>query len=172
MKIYTKSGDDGTTALFGGARVSKDAAEAEACGAVDELNAVLGWAANACALAELSSILRRLQEMMFELGADLSTPADVPADRQPVRITDAHAAELPPLNSFVLPGGCELSSRLHIARAVARRAERRVVALAGSGGPGGPVFKLLNRLSDLLFAMARRANQLHGIPDIPWKGRP
>jgi cob(I)alamin adenosyltransferase len=183
MKLYTKTGDDGTTGLFGGERVAKDSLRVEAYGTVDELNAALGSARCVCGAEELAAILARLQEMMFELGADLSTPKEVGRDRQPVRITPGHVGEmeafidaacapLEPLKSFILPGGSELAARLHIARTIARRAERVVVALVGLTGQDGVTVQLLNRVSDLLFAMARRANQLCGVADIPWKGNP
>jgi len=181
MKIYTRTGDDGTTGLYGGERVAKDDLRVETYGTVDELNAALGWAACECDSAELSGILRRVQEMMFELGADLCTPRDITSDRQPVRITDGHVSELEafidrtwaplePMKSFVLPGGSELAARLHIARTIARRAERLAVALDRLAGLENAVIRVLNRVSDLLFAMARRANQLSGVADIPWKG--
>lgn len=197
MRIYTRTGDKGTTALFGGGRVPKDDGRVEAYGTVDELNAALGLARAACegkgggagdgadargegSLASLASILSRLQQELFDLGADLSDPrVEEGSEKHPPRITDGHIEALegdidrteeglPPLRSFILPGGSEAAARLHLARTVARRAERRTVALGGAV-PAAAV-KYLNRLSDLLFVMARRANAARGREDILWRG--
>lgn len=182
MKLYTKTGDNGTTGLFCAQRVDKDALRVEAYGEVDELNSVLGWAAAACTHRELADILHRLQDRLFELGADLATPRGEGTDTQKVaRIGDRQIAEaeylidqacdqLEPLRQFILPGGGELAGRLHTARSVCRRAERRCVSLARAEDIGAGAVVYLNRLSDLLFALARRANQLDGIPDVPWTG--
>ncbi|MBI1374224.1 MAG: cob(I)yrinic acid a,c-diamide adenosyltransferase [Phycisphaera sp.] len=180
MKLYTRQGDDGSTGLFGGQRVSKDALRVEAYGTVDELNSTLGLAAAACASDELSAIIDAIQPRLFDLGADLCTPADSPhADKiariaerhvdELERMIDATCAPLPPMKQFVLPGGCELSARLHVARCVCRRAERIIVSLDHAEPVGPNVVAYVNRLSDLLFAMARRANQLAGVEDVPWK---
>ncbi len=175
VKLYTRTGDDGTTGLHGGDRVRKDGPRVEALGAVDELNAHLGLARAACDHDELDGVLGVLQNRLFDLGADLASPgvAGVP------RIDASHFQEaesqidqlsqpLEPLKNFILPGGSELASRLHVARGVCRRAERLCVTLGGVE----PVVIYLNRLSDLLFAMARRANQLAGICDVPWMSGP
>lgn len=178
MNLYTRTGDDGTTGLYGGGRTTKDAIRVEAFGTVDELNSALGLAATTCEQAELSRIIAVLQPRLFDLGADLCTPLDAHAPKE-VRITPRHveelenlidevAGKLEPLKTFVLPGGCELAARLHLARTVCRRAERLIVALAHNEPVGEGVVPYINRVSDLLFAMARRANQLAGVDDVPW----
>lgn len=179
MALYTKTGDDGTTGLFGGSRVSKDEPRIAAVGTVDELNSVLGLAL--CAAAEnklIRDILTPIQSRLFELGADLATPRSVSPETVP-RIGQAHVAELekwidevsrslPELRQFVLPGGSELSARLHVARTVCRRAERACVALGRKEKLEPGVVVYLNRLGDLLFALARWANQVAGVKDVPW----
>ena len=179
MKLYTKTGDDGTTGLFGGQRVRKDCLRVEAYGTVDELNAALGLAAAACQNAGLSAVLARLQNELFDLGAVLcSPPGPLPQHIRPItrdhvdraeRDIDAICSELPDLKNFILPGGSELAARLHLSRCIARRAERIMVALGESEPVDPNVLVYINRLSDLLFAMARRANQLEGIEDVFWK---
>ena len=183
MDLYTRTGDDGTTGLFGAGRVGKDAPRVEAYGGVDEANAHIGSAVVACAaderFAEVGEMLRSLQSRLFDLGADLATPPGSPGSDKITRMTNAHAAELEgwidrmdegnePLRAFVLPGGTEVAARLHLARTAVRRAERRTVALSRCDGVGTPVIVFLNRASDLLFAMARRANNAAGVPDVPW----
>jgi cob(I)alamin adenosyltransferase len=148
-------------------------------GTVDELNSVLGLARAACNDEELTDILVRLQSRLFDLGADLCTPFKAPAAKKEVRIQPRHVTELEgmidavtgklePLQNFVLPGGTELSARLHHARTVSRRAERLIVALSKAEQVGDGTVPYINRVSDLLFAMARRANQISGVEDIPW----
>lgn len=179
MKLYTRTGDAGQTGLYGGDRVDKDAVRVEAYGTVDELNASLGLAVAACADASLGRMLTDLQSRLFDLGADLCTPAEAKVSRQ-VRIgarhiaeleqwIDAVCADLPPLKTFVLPGGTELAARLHLARTIARRAERRVVTLSRSEPVGEHVLAYLNRINDLLFALARQANHVAGVADVPWQ---
>lgn len=181
-RIYTKTGDKGTTALGDGRRVAKDHPRIEAVGAVDELNAALGLAIASGLDAAGAEILKRVQNDLFDLGADLCVPAarrrgGKPA-RPALRITESHVRPLEaaidrfneslnPLRSFVLPGGTPASSWLHLARTVCRRAERRLVALGRKEpvNPQGIIY--LNRLSDLLFVMARRAND-GGRGDILW----
>jgi cob(I)alamin adenosyltransferase len=181
MKLYTRSGDDGSTGLHGGGRTTKDALRVETYGTVDELNAALGVAVSHCQHEELRTTLLRLQSRLFDLGADLCTPSDAPAKRQ-VRITEAHVSELeslidttteklPALANFILPGGTALAGHLHAARTVCRRAERRLVALARAEPVGENVVPYINRVGDLLFAMARRANQLAEVADVPWSAR-
>jgi cob(I)alamin adenosyltransferase len=185
MKLYTKRGDDGSTDLFGGVRLPKDSLRFQTIGTVDELNAVVGLALAGCSHEEIGGMLTVLQSRLFEIGADLSTP--LPAEGSPdkaaiPRISAAHIAEaegmidrlcepLEPMRFFILPGGSELSARLHHARTVARRAERDTIALSRSEPVSRDLLILLNRLSDLFFAMARRANQLHGVGDVPWTPR-
>jgi cob(I)alamin adenosyltransferase len=178
MKIYTKTGDDGDTALFGGGRVHKDDVRVEAYGQVDELNSVLGLA-RAEGLGVLDPLAQALQNQLFTIGSMLATPADSPAAAHIPQVQDAwveameHAIdsydlELPSLKSFILPGGTKAAALLHLARTVCRRAERRVVPLHRAGQVAPAVEVYLNRLSDLLFAMARYANFKAGLPDVPW----
>jgi len=181
MKIYTRQGDDGTTGLFGGSRVSKSDARIECIGAVDELNAALGWCAVAADPALRDKVLC-VQNELFVVGGHLSTPQGVtPSPTLPAldetRIArleqeiDAAEALLAPLRQFILPGGTECAARLHVCRAVCRRAERLVVALAlGKEQAIAPfVVTYINRLSDWLFVQARLANQLAGVADVPWQ---
>jgi cob(I)alamin adenosyltransferase len=190
-KIYTKTGDDGTTGLFGGGRVPKDSARIEAYGNVDELGSVIGLCAAASSFDWLTDLLHSIQEKLFILGADLATPIkreggtgeDARATQYNIpRIEEADAtqlehaideqvAALPPLKHFILPGGSELAARLHLARTVCRRAERSLVHLAALEAIGRHDLIFLNRLSDLLFVLARRANKLAGINDIEWNGK-
>jgi cob(I)alamin adenosyltransferase len=182
-RIYTKTGDKGTTALGDGRRVPKDAPRIEAYGTVDELNAIVGLVVLALGNAEESALLGTIQNDLFDLGADLCVPerprrGAVARKTKPLRITEAHVrpleqaidrmnAALHPLKSFVLPGGTAASSWLHLARTVCRRAERRLVALARKEAINPQAIIYLNRLSDLLFVMARRAND-GGSRDVLW----
>jgi cob(I)alamin adenosyltransferase len=186
MKLYTGIGDDGSTRLFGNTKVGKDDPRVEAYGCVDELNSAIGLAQAICSHEAIGRVLTVVQNRLFDLGADLATPA-APGDPSaagmpsPVRrIGAADAAELerfideacaplPPLKSFILPGGCELAARLHLARTICRRAERACVALSRRAHGAAAIIIFLNRLSDLLFALARRANQLTGVEDVPWR---
>lgn len=180
MKIYTKTGDDGTTGLYGGARVSKADLRVEAYGAVDEANAAVGVARAAGLPAPIEATLARAQGTLFQVGGALATPpgtagtapAVLEADVEELeRAIDALEATLPPLRTFVLPAGSEAAARLHLARTVCRRAERAVVHLAGGSAVDPILLRWLNRLSDLLFVQARAANQAAGVPDVPWAGR-
>jgi cob(I)alamin adenosyltransferase len=187
MKIYTKAGDQGETGLFGGARVRKDVTRVEAYGSLDELNAHLGMAI-ACfgpATAELCALLRRLQSELFDLGAELATPPNKAGTKLASRVPHAgpdqvHALEAEidryeamsePLKTFILPGGTMAAASLHLARTVARRAERKIVTLAAEEPVNPEILKYLNRLSDLLFVLARTANRLMGVADVPWAAR-
>ena len=177
-RIYTRTGDDGTTGLVDGSRLPKHASRLEAVGAVDEANSVLGWAV--LALGEACAVdIRRIQNDLFDLGADLATPGEdfAPSDMV-LRIVpsqvewleqriDALNDTLEPLRSFILPGGSESAGRLHIARASARRAERAMTRLA-AGEPVNPAaLAYINRLSDFLFVLARSANA-DGSGDLLW----
>jgi cob(I)alamin adenosyltransferase len=180
MRIYTRTGDEGDTGLFGGERVGKEAARLEAYGSVDELNAALGWARVVVSDADLAELLHQIQGHMLEMGADLATPErDQVGSRQVPRIAAARVAaleteidrleqELPPLTRFILPGGSEAGARLHLARTICRRAERRVVAVAREETVNAEVVRYLNRLSDLLFVMARVASHRAGAPEETW----
>ena len=183
MKLYTRTGDDGTTGLFGGGRVVKDHPRVVAYGEADGLNAFLGFAAGVCEDTALREVLEELQQMVFQLGADLATLPDTPHESKVKRINgadgaamEAHIDSIDGANaeqrSFVLPGGCELAARLHLARDAARRCERAMVTLATvePGGISDAAMRWINRCSDLLFAMARAANRLAGVPDVPWCG--
>jgi cob(I)alamin adenosyltransferase len=180
MKIYTKTGDSGDTSLFGGQRVPKDALRIEAYGTVDELNSMLGIVRADNQDAEIDRILSEIQNQLFELGADLATPRSVekkvvkridPKDVQQLeKVIDAVDPVLKPLRRFVLPGGSPLAARLHFARTVCRRAERAVVRLSRNEDIGEAVTVYLNRLSDLLFVLARYANQKARVPEVKWKG--
>jgi cob(I)alamin adenosyltransferase len=180
MKIYTKTGDDGSTGLIGGRRVSKSDARLECYGTIDELNASIGLAAT-CADPSLVEKLRPVQNELFVIGAIVATPED---QKTPANVTvpqlqasavarleaqiDAAETVLPPLHNFILPGGTETSARLHVARTVCRRAERLLVALASQHQLDPALIRYLNRLSDWLFVHARLANQLAGVADVPW----
>ncbi len=168
-KVYTKTGDGGETSLVDGRRVSKDDPRVCAYGDVDELNSFLGLARTELSDPGLDGILRTIQNELFILGADLATPLpmEVPRiDAQHVQgleeAIDSLMAELEPLREFILPGGTRAAALLHIARTIARRAERLVVTLAGQTEIGEPGLIYLNRLSDLLFVMARIANKRAG----------
>ncbi|MET0545912.1 MAG: cob(I)yrinic acid a,c-diamide adenosyltransferase [Caulobacterales bacterium] len=182
-KIYTKAGDRGRTRLATGEEVAKDAARVEAYGAVDETNSALGLARlQTQGWIELDLILGRIQNDLFDLGADLATPErDKPLAFTPLRVTpeqverlereiDMLNADLTPLNSFVLPGGHPAAAALHLARAICRRAERRTVSVAQIEGEivAPQIVHYLNRLSDLLFVAARWANWRSEAGDVLW----
>lgn len=176
--IYTKTGDGGDTGLFGGGRVGKEDVRVDAYGQVDELNAALG-VARAEGLGSMDALAQSLQSQLFTVGSVLATPAGSKAEAaipklDPSWVTameraiDAFDAELPKLTAFILPGGTKPAAALHLARTVCRRAERRVVPLMRAGKVGTEVIVYLNRLSDLLFTMARYANFKAGVADVPW----
>jgi len=183
MKIYTRTGDDGTTGLFGGARVKKGSLRVEAYGTVDETNAAIGRArVSLRPEGAIDAVLARIQSDLFTLGAELATVPGKEASLKMPLLSDEDctrleheidAAEegLPPLRSFVLPGGTTVAADLHLARCIARRAERLLVNLAEEEPVRGTSIVYLNRLSDLLFTLARRANHLAGVADVPWIGR-
>ena len=176
MRIYTKTGDGGQTGLIGGRRVDKHDLRVAAYGDVDELNATVGWAAVSCTDAGLAGELRRIQDDLFVLGAELATAA---GETPPTCLSQSAVerlegwldrvwARLPELRNFVLPGGSESAARLHLARTVCRRAERAVVELSRSEAVGDAAVPYLNRLGDLLFAYARLANHEAGVADVVW----
>jgi len=181
-KVYTRTGDGGTTGLGGGQRVAKDSLRVTAFGAVDELSSAIGVAL-ACGLSErLITPLERIQNDLFHLGSDLCV-LEVDKERMPVpRIEPRHidalerwmddlSADLAPLENFILPGGSLGAAHLHVARAVCRRAERDTVALARAEPLGHSTVPYLNRLSDTLFVMARWENQKRQAPDVLWDSR-
>ncbi len=179
MKIYTKTGDTGETSLFGGARVPKDHVRVAAYGAVDETNAAIG-VVRALAQPPLDQLLLGVQKDLFAIGAQLADPSQkVAARRAKAAVTPAHVRRLekaidarqellPPLRSFVLPGGTPTASLLHQARTVCRRAERSVVTLARGGHVDRVIVVYLNRLSDLLFVLARFENHRGGVEEPRW----
>jgi cob(I)alamin adenosyltransferase len=181
-KIYTRTGDDGSTGLVDGSRAAKHSARIAAIGEVDEANSILGFAAVAFAGTDQLAALTRIQNDLFDLGADLATPAEEGDDFAPsemvLRIVaaqvewlekaiDASTAQLEPLTSFILPGGNEAAARLHLARASARKAERAMTDLAGTAPVNPQALAYINRLSDFLFVAARLAND-GGKSDIKW----
>ena len=177
MKIYTRTGDDGTTGLFGGPRVAKDDLRIAAYGTIDELNAFLGLCRVNGLPRELDDEVFRIQHELFSLGAELASPdaqssgtallEEWSVSRLERRI-DQFERDLAPLKTFILPGGCAASAALHAARCVCRRAERELVSLAKSAPVRATLLKYVNRVSDLLFVFARAANAAQGVPDIPW----
>jgi cob(I)alamin adenosyltransferase len=180
-RIYTRTGDDGTTGLVDGSRCPKHSARIAAMGAVDETNSAIGLAICALTDADSADLLARVQNDLFDLGADLATPAEdgdfepsemvlrmVPAQGQRLeREIDALNARLEPLTSFILPGGSEGAARVHVARASARAAERAIVALAEETPVNPAALTYINRLSDLLFVLARICND-EGRADVTW----
>lgn len=180
MKIYTRTGDQGETGLFGGPRVPKDHTRIEAYGTVDELNAELGLARAELkdpSLADIDALLGRVQHHLFDIGAELATPDPVTKGTALLagshielleQAIDTHDGELTPLKQFILPGGTRAAAQLHVARCVCRRAERVVVSLAGLEAVREEPVRYLNRLSDLLFTIARVVNHRVGEGDVPW----
>ena len=181
MKIYTTTGDRGETSLYGGRRVPKDSLRIESYGTVDELNSALGMARAEKPMHNLDGILSRIQNRLFVLGADLATPEDKKgANIERIRdedisdlerAIDALDSQLKPLSSFILPGGSRVAAQLHFARTICRRAERLVVKLSREEKIDPTCAVFLNRLSDLLFVLARYANTLDGQEETPWSGR-
>ncbi len=181
-KVYTRTGDDGSTALGTGTRLPKEAPRIEAYGTVDELNSFLGVAVAAGLPDGLADVMATIQNDLFHLGSDLCIPEDDPEAPEVPRIEprhverleawiDAWQEELEPLQNFILPGGSVAAAHLHVARTVCRRAERDVVALSRTETVGEPVLRYLNRLSDLLFVAARYANLKAGVSDVLWDSR-
>ncbi|MBE0643071.1 MAG: cob(I)yrinic acid a,c-diamide adenosyltransferase [Bacteroidetes bacterium] len=178
MKIYTKTGDQGKTALFGGRRVGKDSARIEAYGTVDELNAFLGFAL-VSAPEQIAPYIIAMQNELFVVGADLATPLDT-KNTAAARVTASHIAlmeeridaieaQLEPIQFFILPGGSETAARLHLCRTVARRAERLIVHLSTLEEINEHDLRYINRLSDFLFVLARYANHVAGRGDVRWQ---
>lgn len=179
MKIYTRTGDAGETGLFGGPRVGKDDGRIETYGTIDELNAAVGVVRSLLPPAIINEVLERIQHELFIVGAELATP-NAAAKRVP-RITAEHVQllerdidhfeeRLPPLKAFILPGGTPVAAQIHLARAVCRRAERRIVSFAKASpeNVSPQLLAYVNRLGDLLFTLARSTNQHAGRGDVPW----
>jgi cob(I)alamin adenosyltransferase len=181
MKIYTRTGDQGETGLFGGPRVSKDVARLETCGTVDEINSFLGVARAASLPEDIDRLLDRVQNELFEVGAELAAVDPIAQGTRTIGAghiqaledaIDHYQAPLPELRQFVLPGGSPAAAQLHVARAVCRRAERRLVSLVRSETPAQvspTLVTYLNRLGDLLFVLARAANAAAGRDDVAWR---
>lgn len=174
-KIYTRTGDDGTTGLAGGERVDKDSARIEAIGAVDEINCQLGVVLHYTMPESVRAVLTRVQHELFDLGGELALPEYAAIDPECVehleRDLDALNFDLPPLKDFILPGGTPAAAACHLARAVCRRAERRLVTLAHQELLSEHLPKYLNRLSDLLFVVARVLARTEGGSEVLWEPR-
>jgi len=177
MRIYTRTGDTGETGLIGGQRVPKDDVRVEAYGTLDELNAALGLVRCYLPHEDLNALLELIQRQLFDMGAELASPPERVAQFASIGEAEVQALEsaidqleqeLEPLRQFILPGGTPAAAMLHLARTICRRAERRVVTLSRHSTVKGPIIQYLNRLSDLLFVMARVANHRAGVPDVPW----
>ncbi len=183
MKIYTRTGDAGETGLFVGPRVPKDDARIEAYGTVDELNTVLGMARSESLSEDLDQLILNVQTQLFTVGAELATPDPQLVGLRTIGDQDVAAleheidhfdAQLPPLTQFVIPGGTPAAAVLHLARAVCRRAERRVVTLLQTAPQPAVsliIVRYLNRLSDLLFVLSRVANARASVTDVYWSGK-
>ena len=186
MKIYTKNGDRGFTSLFGGSKVWKADPRLEAYGSCDELNSLLGWAlveiSKSSSLQVMTSLLEKIQALLFVIGSQLATDnADMRKKLSQVSAQDTESLEqaidkmnevLPDLKNFILPGGCEAASRLHLARTMSRRAERAILYFYQECDESDEVIMaFMNRLSDFLFVAARFANHNQGTGDVAWKGK-
>lgn len=182
MKIYTKTGDDGTTGLFSAGRVRKDSARIRAYGDVDELNSMLGLVIATPGADVFGARLVNLQRLLFVMGADLATPRSAkvtydvprvqPEDASAIEVLiDEYEATLPALTHFILPGGSTLAATLHMARTVSRRAEREIVTLAEAEDIGDALLPFVNRLSDLFFVLARYANRVLDVSEDIWDGK-
>ncbi len=179
-RAYTRTGDKGDTGLFGGPRVSKASPRIEAYGCIDELNSFIGLARSFADERDIDQILKQVQDDLFALGADLATPLKAKVAKKIPRITrddtsrleaiaDRLDKELQPLKTFILPTGSRFATHLHVARAVCRRAERKIVALSSRETINPEIIPYVNRLSSLLFVMARAANKRSGNIEIPWR---
>lgn len=179
MKIYTKTGDDGTTGLFNGQRVDKFALRVESYGTIDELNSIIGLAYSSCEHPDLANSLKIISNTLFNVGSDLATPLNPPPKFEVIRLKDEnitflekliddHTEQLPPLRNFILPGGTMCAAFLHQARTVCRRAERLIVRLSREDIIGSNIIVYINRLSDYLFTAARYANHRSSVSDIEW----
>ncbi len=179
MKIYTKTGDDGSTGLYGGERVPKDSLRVECYGTIDELNSTLGLACSEIKGAVISQLLLSIQNKLFTLGGELATPK-IKVGMNIVKIQnddilfveneiDKFEEKLEPLKQFILPGGSKGASHLHFARSICRRAERLVTSLSQKEEISNLILIYLNRLSDLLFVLARYENKINQVPDVPWE---
>lgn len=180
MKIYTKTGDDGTTGLIGGSRVKKYDPRLEAYGTIDELNAVIGVLRSSKLTVDVISVLSRIQNKLFNIGSLLATDKNGEAFTASLAITesdikileetiDIYQNKLPELKQFILPGGCFSSAQCHVARTVCRRAERRILEYAEHAKVSSEIIIYINRLSDFLFVLSRKLDSDNGIEEIVWK---
>jgi len=181
VKIYTKTGDKGQTGLFGGKRVQKSSARINAYGTVDELNAAIGVALCNAIDEEVKSVLWKLQNQLFTLGADLATPLEVESKNISIprvseddisgseKAIDFFESQLEEIRFFILPGGSKSAAQLHLARTICRRAEREIVVLAQQEEINQKIVIFVNRISDLLFVLSRIENKASGIPDQKWE---
>jgi len=172
-KIYTRTGDDGTTGLGDGSRIDKDSTRIEAIGAIDELNCQIGLLLAFSPPAEIENLLTRIQHELFDIGGEISVPGREVISMENVKRLedelDAFNTDLPPLKEFILPGGSQLAAICHIVRSVCRRAERRLITLKRTELVPEYTIHYLNRLSDLLFVLARTLNALQNRPDVFWQ---
>ncbi len=181
MKIYTKSGDKGKTSLFGGERVEKNNPRLEAYGTIDELNSILGFVIANELHSKTKNIILNIQNNLFVIGAELATPSNVKSKsiksiqsdeiKNIEDYIDEIELELKPLSSFILPGGSKSASLLHMARTVCRRAERRIIEVDLEEKINPDIIVYINRISDLLFVLARFENHISSTPEIEWKQR-
>ena len=183
MKIYTKTGDKGETGLFGGERISKSSPRIEAYGTVDELNSFIGLAITAVQDNSVKSLLSKIQNQLFIVGSDLATPDSAEDIKKNItripkefyeeieKSIDFFEENLEGLKNFIIPGGAKSASLLHVCRTIARRAERRVIALNSLEQINGNIVIFLNRLSDLLFVLSRYENKVSNHPDIIWESQ-
>ncbi len=181
VRIYTKGGDKGKTSLFGGKRVQKDSIRIRAIGTVDELNASLGLVTAASKNKKTHPILTSIQDTLFDIGAEIANPLSIGKKTNKIfkleqgktaeleKIIDQIDSKLKPLSNFILPGGVEVASRLHFARSVARHAERKIIQLSKKGRVNSNIISYLNRLSDLLFVLARYENKVAKVGDKLWE---
>jgi len=181
MKIYTKTGDTGQTSLFRGGRIDKDSRRVNAYGTIDELNCHIGWIRAHGLPDEPDKLLHRVQNDLFLIGAELATSAEAVKDKDSItrlpddaelfmeEAIDEMETELTPLKELIIPGGTPPAVALHVTRAICRRAEREVVALSHDESVNPEILKYLNRLSDMLFVMARFMNKSMGLPDMVWE---
>ncbi|MFC1683918.1 cob(I)yrinic acid a,c-diamide adenosyltransferase [Pseudomonadota bacterium] len=171
-RIYTRTGDQGTTVLGDGRRVEKDSLRIEAIGSIDELNSFLGMLVTKNLPDDIKDSLRQIQHQLFGLGAELAAPGHYPLPGTAITVMEQQMDELsealPPLKAFILPGGSPAAATCHYARSLCRQAERRVVALSHQEEVDAHIKRYLNRLSDLLFVMARSLNQAAGGMETPW----
>lgn len=179
-RAYTRTGDKGTTGLFGGPRVSKSSPRIEAYGCIDELNSFIGLARSFADEKDIDQILKQVQDDLFIVGADLATPLKAKVAKKVPRITRQHTSrlegvadrldkELQPLKTFILPTGSRFATHLQVARAVCRRAERKIVDLSKKEEINDEIIPYVNRLSSLLFVMARVVNKRSGNIEVPWR---